>query len=121
MNQINFFISCGYYHTICITKNENCYVWGYNYNGQLGIDDDKNRNIPTLLNLPNNEKIKSINLKWTKLNHKYSSNFTKEIIKIILILNLKEEKTKKPKYFETLFYLLPKEIILEIFQYLDLY
>ena len=60
-------------------------------------------------------------LNWTKLNHKYSSNLTKEIIKTILILNLKDKETEKPKYLETLFYLLPKEIILEIFQFLDLY
>src|SRR5437868_3813598 len=46
------FLSCGYYYTICSTKNENIYVWGNNYFGQLGI-----RNVPTLLNLPNNEKI----------------------------------------------------------------
>ena len=46
------------YHTICITKNENIYIWGNNDYGQLGIGDNNNRNIPTLLNLPNNEKIK---------------------------------------------------------------
>src|SRR5439155_1596264 len=51
------FLSCGGYHTICVTKNENIYVWGYNNNGQLGIGDTNNRNSPTLLNLPNNEKI----------------------------------------------------------------
>ena len=34
-------------------KNKKIYVWGYNNYGQLGIGDNKNRNIPTLLNLPN--------------------------------------------------------------------
>ena len=53
-------ISCGYNHTICLTKNENIYVWGNNDYGQLGIGDNNNRNIPTLLNLPNNEKPLSI-------------------------------------------------------------
>ena len=43
-----------------LTKNENIYVWGYNNYGQLGIGDNNNRNIPTLLNLPNNEKPLSI-------------------------------------------------------------
>ena len=36
------------------------------------------------------KKLNLINLNWTKLNHKYSSNLTKEIIKTILILNLKK-------------------------------
>ena len=64
MNNTNFISSysifCGIYHTICITKNENIYIWGNNEYGQLGIGDNNNCNIPTLLNLPNNEKPLSI-------------------------------------------------------------
>src|SRR5437870_491709 len=51
------YIKVGYNHTICLTKNNNCYVWGHNYFGQLGLNDKNNRYTPTLLNLPNNEKI----------------------------------------------------------------
>ena len=50
---------------------------GNNKFGQLGIDDNNNHNIPTLLTLPNNEKIK-LNLNWNKLNHKYSSNWNNQ-------------------------------------------
>ena len=42
-----------------------------------------------------------------------SSISTKECIKTILILNLKEERTKVPKFAEALFHLLPKEIFNE--------
>ena len=114
-------LSSGNHHIICITKSENIYVWGKNESGQLGLGDRNDRNIPTLLALPNNEKIKFSNLNWTKSNHKHSSNFTKKIIKTILILNLKDKKTEKPKYYESFFYSLPKEIMIEIFQYLELY
>src|SRR5438093_1251819 len=64
------FITCGNHHTICLTKNNNCYVCGYNKFGQLGLSDRypslvgqggcRNCIIPTLLNLPNNEKISFI-------------------------------------------------------------
>ena len=46
------FITCGYSHTICLTENNLCYVWGYNDYGQLGLGDTNNRYRPTLLTLP---------------------------------------------------------------------
>ena len=58
---------------------------------------------------------------WTKLIHNYSFQSTKECIKTILILNLKEETTRKPKYEESLIHLLPKEILIEVFEHLPLY
>ena len=99
------------------------YVFGNNNYGQLGLGDKNERNLPTLLNLPNNEKIKPFieNLTWNKKEHKYSSNSTKLIIKSFLILSLINLKTDKPKYEESLIYLLPKDIIIEILQFLDLY
>lgn len=57
--------------------------------------------------------------KWTKKEHKNFPSSCKNIIKTLLILNLKNSETRKPKYEETLFYLLPKEILTEIFQFLD--
>ena len=115
------YLECGGYHTILITKNEKNYVFGSNSNGQLGLGDKKDRNKPTLLKLPNNEKIKPFIIEtWNKLNHKYSSNKTKLIIKTILILSLRNKETYKPKYSKSLIYLLPRDIIFEIFQYLDL-
>lgn len=65
-------ISCGLFHSICITtlgnfitrliliyQIGNCYVWGWNIYGQLGLRIDKTNysHKPTLLKLPNNEKI----------------------------------------------------------------
>ena len=40
------FITCGYYHTICLTENNLCYVWGWNYFGQLGLGHTNNFLIP---------------------------------------------------------------------------
>ena len=54
------FITCGRDHTICLTENNLCYVWGFNRCGQLGLEDKNNRSIPTLLSLPNNERISFI-------------------------------------------------------------
>src|SRR5687768_11627063 len=54
--KISFFAG-GFKHVLCVTKNDNCYVWGFNKYGQLGLGDTKTRNSPTLLNLLNNEKI----------------------------------------------------------------
>src|SRR6185437_3864749 len=54
------FITCGYAHSICLTENNLCYIWGNNSSGELGLGDFNNRNIPTLLTLPNNEKVSFI-------------------------------------------------------------
>jgi len=42
-------------HNILVFKNGKVYVWGYNYNGQLGLGDTTNRNSPT-----ENSKIEQI-------------------------------------------------------------
>ena len=36
------------------------YSWGWNYKGQLGFNDNKNRNIPTNIEILNNKNIISI-------------------------------------------------------------
>ena len=54
------FITCGYYHTICLTENNLCYIWGRNSSGQLGLGDENNLSSPALFSLPNNEKISFI-------------------------------------------------------------
>lgn len=53
------YISCGASHTACITTNENCYIWGFNRYGQLGLGDRISRNFPTLLQIQN-ETIRNI-------------------------------------------------------------
>ena len=35
--------TCGTYHTIIVTKNDEIYVCGYNVRGQLGLGDKRNR------------------------------------------------------------------------------
>ena len=57
---------------------------------------------------------------WSLSNHYYASSNRKKVIETLLILNLKNPFTKEPKYQQSLFYLLPKNIILDIFQHLPL-
>ena len=66
-----------------------------------------------------NEALSNI-AKWSKRNHQAAFKLTKSIIETILILNLKDA-SGKPKFSETLFYGLPKEIVFEIFNFLPLY
>ncbi|CAI2385454.1 unnamed protein product [Moneuplotes crassus] len=42
-------ISCGWQHTLAVTVSGYLYSWGLNMNGQLGLGDFKDRNIPTLV------------------------------------------------------------------------
>lgn len=42
-------IAAGGQHSVCITKNEEVVVWGRNQAGQLGIEDKKDRPVPTVL------------------------------------------------------------------------
>ena len=42
-------VNCGDAHTVIITENGNIYSFGNNVFGQLGLDDDYSRNIPTLV------------------------------------------------------------------------
>jgi len=54
------FITCGYSHVLCLTENNLCYVWGFNYYGQLGLGHKNNVSSPALLSLPDNERISFI-------------------------------------------------------------
>jgi hypothetical protein len=56
---------------------------------------------------------------WNSRNHKYTTDANKLIIKTFLILTLKNENNK-PKYEESLLYLLPRDMIIEILGYLFL-
>jgi hypothetical protein len=65
------------------------------------------------------------NLDWNIKNHKLITDKTRLVIKTFLILSLRDKKRThednyKPKYSESLVYLLPRDIILEILQYLPL-
>jgi alpha-tubulin suppressor-like RCC1 family protein len=42
---------CGYSHTVLLTNDNEIWSCGYNSNGQLGLGDNTNRNIFTLVNL----------------------------------------------------------------------
>ena len=39
-------IECGNHHSMCIDKNNDLYVFGYNKDGQLGLDDTDDRDKP---------------------------------------------------------------------------
>ncbi len=36
-------VTCGFAHTMAVSKNGALYVWGFNHNGQLGLGDNKSR------------------------------------------------------------------------------
>ena len=42
-------ISCGYKHLIIYSKNNEIWVLGSSYHGQLGLGNNENQNIPILL------------------------------------------------------------------------
>lgn len=65
--KLNFFddyeilsISCGHSHSI-INTTKGLYVFGYNNDGQLGLGDTDDRNIPTKLNFFDDYEIISVN------------------------------------------------------------
>ena len=41
-------IECGYSHSMCIDINNNLWIFGSNYNGQLGLGDTEDRYKPIL-------------------------------------------------------------------------
>jgi alpha-tubulin suppressor-like RCC1 family protein len=42
-------IACGNFHTVLLKNNEEVYVFGRNYNGQLGLGHNNDQNVPQLL------------------------------------------------------------------------
>lgn len=60
--------------------------------------------------------------RWTLKKHKFSDESTRNIIQTILILSLRNQNEKEIRhsFTETLFYLMPKEIIMSIFEYLPI-
>src|SRR5690606_37285923 len=54
------FICCGNSHTIAINKQNTCYVWGYNRNGELGLGHTNHCNVPTLLSPPSGVPFRSV-------------------------------------------------------------
>ena len=53
-------VSCGKYHTMALTKNGKVYIWGSNWNGQLGLGDKLDYVTPHEI-IFNNNIVKSIN------------------------------------------------------------
>ena len=42
-------IICGSYHTLIFKESGELFAFGRNYHGQLGLGDNVNRNVPTLM------------------------------------------------------------------------
>eukprot|EP00879_Flechtneria_rotunda_P005191 GHRR01005473.1.p1 GENE.GHRR01005473.1~~GHRR01005473.1.p1 ORF type:complete len:1380 (+),score=526.24 GHRR01005473.1:240-4379(+) len=42
-------VTCGRFHTICVTAQSQVYTWGHNSAGQLGLSDRRDRHAPTLI------------------------------------------------------------------------
>jgi RCC1 and BTB domain-containing protein len=53
-------ISCGHLHSIVLTQTGEVYAFGYNNRGELGVGNNTNQLIPTLVNGFNSEKIIAI-------------------------------------------------------------
>ena len=45
-------VACGFGHSIALTKDGALRSWGWNRDGQLGVGDSENRNVPQRLSLP---------------------------------------------------------------------
>lgn len=112
--------------TLCVanhSSNNKQYLlsWGDNTRGCLGIGNKHRTNGVKLVNLPDDSIIKmTVNGSetWEKFYHRHSSIKTKQIIQTLLILSLKEKESELPKFTESLFFLLPREIMCEIFAFL---
>ena len=55
---------------------------------------------------------------WSRKKHNQFGQKTKQSIFTILLLSLLDSKTKKPLHQQTFFYLLPKDILFELFQFI---
>jgi alpha-tubulin suppressor-like RCC1 family protein len=55
-------LSLGNEFTGLITEEGKLYMWGDNFEGQLGDGTEVNKNTPTLINIPNNETPKQLSL-----------------------------------------------------------
>ncbi|KAF6264509.1 regulator of chromosome condensation 1/beta-lactamase-inhibitor protein II, partial [Scenedesmus sp. NREL 46B-D3] len=42
-------VTCGRFHTICVTAQSQVFAWGHNSAGQLGLTDRRDRHTPTLV------------------------------------------------------------------------
>ena len=55
---------------------------------------------------------------WSPKKHNQFGFQTKQSIFTILLLSLLDSKTKKPLHQQTFFYLIPKDILFELFQFI---
>ena len=53
-------VSCGNSHTVIITEDDNLYSFGDNFSGQLGLGDDTNRIVATLVSVPSGLRVKAV-------------------------------------------------------------
>ncbi|KAL6547123.1 hypothetical protein OROMI_022844 [Orobanche minor] len=53
-------IACGSHHVAVLTSKSEVYTWGKGSNGQLGLGDHDDRNIPTLVAFLKDKQVKSI-------------------------------------------------------------
>ena len=48
-NQVVQGVACGYGHTVVLTRGGALFAWGWNRDGQLGVNDTENRHAPVRL------------------------------------------------------------------------
>jgi hypothetical protein len=128
----------GYKLTACYTNTNQIYLWDNSILWHNKIETktfidkhikyliiDKKDLIPFPQNTSKNLPFFLFGSNWNINNHKYTHYENKLIIKTFLILSLLNKKrilddNYKPKYPQSLLYLLPRDIIIEILQYLPL-
>lgn len=51
------FVACGGYHSAAITSKGELFTWGWNHFGQLGIENNQDQSVPTLVTALRGKKI----------------------------------------------------------------
>lgn len=108
------FIKCDGHTTLLLSNQHNLYQCGK----PLNQVKDKIHTSPKRVYL-SDQRIMVFFRTWTKEKHNFACNRTKSIIKLLLMLNLKDTNGKN-KHPESLWSWLPKDILLYIFEFLIL-
>ena len=70
-------IICGCHHSFILKESGELFVFGYNYHGQLGLGDMRDRNIPTLLMKSGDDVVPNLKL---PVRDKVKNNTIRQIV-----------------------------------------
>ena len=101
-------------HTYGMTDNGTIYAWGNNLCGRLGLGHTESQHTPQEWNVL--KLLVEPTVEWTPSNHRMFGSTMKETIKVVM-LSLVDKSSYSPLHGSTFFYLVPKDILYWIFQY----